>query len=227
MRVSSSRSLWNYALSPGWTPQEVEILKIALMKYGIGRWKKIVASECLPTKNIGQLYMQTQRLLGQQSLAEFVGLHIDLESVFLKNMELRNDKNGRAQVKNGLLVNMGDNYTRAEIEKKRRENIRRFGLSCDYYMSLNPPKAKTKEWLKVLTIDQILRDKTRFSVSQKIHQLEILKIALKKKLRATLKFKVYKNCNIGIVINRIDKSIHAHEAEYEYVEETLVESKAL
>ena len=59
-------------------------------------------------------------------------------------------------------------------------------------MNLKPPKAKTKEWLKVLTIEQILRDQTRFSVSQKIHQLHILKIALKKKLKALLKFQVYK-----------------------------------
>ena len=46
-------SLWNYALSPGWTRQEVEILKIALMKFGVGRWKAIENSECLPTKTIG------------------------------------------------------------------------------------------------------------------------------------------------------------------------------
>ena len=68
-------------------------------------------------------------------------------------------------MKNGLLVNMGDNPTKSEIEAKKRENIRKFGLSCDYFMQLNPPKAKTKEWLKVLTIDQILKDRTRFSVS--------------------------------------------------------------
>jgi hypothetical protein len=33
-----SKSLHNYTLSPGWTKDEVEILKIALMKYGIGKW---------------------------------------------------------------------------------------------------------------------------------------------------------------------------------------------
>ena len=42
-----------------------------------------------------------------------------------------------------------------------------------------------------------------------------------------MKFKVYKNCHIGIVINRIDKSIHLHDAEYEYEEETYVENKAM
>ena len=83
--VAHSRSLWNCALAPGWTVQEVEILKIALMKFGIGRWKAIERSECLPTKNISQMYLQTQRLVGQQSLAEFMGLHVDLEQVWLRN----------------------------------------------------------------------------------------------------------------------------------------------
>jgi hypothetical protein len=39
--VGQSRSLWNFTLAPGWDPKEVEILRIALMKYGIGRWKLI------------------------------------------------------------------------------------------------------------------------------------------------------------------------------------------
>lgn len=30
--------------------------------------------------------MQTQRLIGQQSLGEFMGLSVDLEKVFLDNM---------------------------------------------------------------------------------------------------------------------------------------------
>lgn len=44
--------------------KEVEILNLALMKFGIGKWRKIINSECLPGKSIGQIYMQTQRLLG-------------------------------------------------------------------------------------------------------------------------------------------------------------------
>ena len=117
-----------------------------------------------------------------------MGLHLDLESVYLRNRDRLKDPGSRYQVKNGLLVNVGDNMTAKELERKKRENIRLFGLSVDYYMHLKPPKAKTKEWLKVLTIEQIMRDKTRLSVSQKIHQLEILKVALKKKLNALYKF---------------------------------------
>lgn len=63
-----SKSLWNYTLSPGWTDEEVSILKKALQKFGIGKWKRIMQSNCLPGKSIGQIYMQTQRLIGQQSL---------------------------------------------------------------------------------------------------------------------------------------------------------------
>lgn len=73
---NQSKSLWNYTLSPGWSDDEVDILKLALKKFGVGKWKKILQSKCLPGKSIGQIYMQTQRLLGKQSLAEYMGLHL-------------------------------------------------------------------------------------------------------------------------------------------------------
>ncbi len=85
--ISDSKSLWNYTLSPGWTNEEVDVLKIALMKYGIGKWKRIKRTNCLPGKTIAQMNLQTQRLLGQQSLAEFMGLHVNLEKVFQENKE--------------------------------------------------------------------------------------------------------------------------------------------
>ena len=53
----------------GWTKEEVLALKLALGKFGIGRWVQIVDSGVLPGKLIQQLNGQTQRLLGQQSLA--------------------------------------------------------------------------------------------------------------------------------------------------------------
>jgi hypothetical protein len=84
-KIHDSKSLRNYTLSPGWTTNEVEILKIALMKFGIGKWGKIKRLKCLPGKTVAQMVLQTQRLLGQQSLAEFMGLRVDLEKVFLDN----------------------------------------------------------------------------------------------------------------------------------------------
>lgn len=45
------------------------MLKLCLMKYGVGHWQLIHSTGLLPGKLIGQLNGQTQRLLGQQSLA--------------------------------------------------------------------------------------------------------------------------------------------------------------
>ena len=53
----------------GWTKEEVVALKVALEKFGIGKWVQIVDSGVLPGKLIQQLNGQTQRLLGQQSIA--------------------------------------------------------------------------------------------------------------------------------------------------------------
>ena len=51
-----------------------------------------------------------------------------------------------------------------------------------------PPKIKTKEWLKVLTVDQILNVKNRFTTSQKLYQLEMLRIALVRKRESLYTF---------------------------------------
>ncbi len=91
-------------------------------------------------------------------------------------------------MKNGLIVNEGDNYTTKQINKKKKDNIEKFGLSVDYYQNLKPPKIKTKEWLKVLTVDQILNVKNRFTTSQKLYQLEILRIALVRKRESLYTF---------------------------------------
>ena len=107
-KIADSKSLHNYTLSPGWTKDEVEILKLALMKYGIGKWKDIQREGCLPSKTISQMNLQTQRLLGQQSLAEFMGLRIKLDLVFLENSK----KNGpNIQRKNNFIINTGNNMT--------------------------------------------------------------------------------------------------------------------
>jgi hypothetical protein len=63
----------------------VEVLKLALMKFGIGKWTRIEKSKVLPTKSIQQCYLQTQRLLGQQSLAGFMGLSVDIDRIRLDN----------------------------------------------------------------------------------------------------------------------------------------------
>ena len=67
--LTSLHCRWNFTPSPGWTKEEANILKLCLMKYGVGRWVQILETGLLPGKMIQQLNGQTQRLLGQQSLA--------------------------------------------------------------------------------------------------------------------------------------------------------------
>ena len=52
------------------------------------------------------MYLQTQRLLGQQSLAGFMGLHLDLERI------LDNNKQKTGLRKFGYLINEGDKLTK-------------------------------------------------------------------------------------------------------------------
>jgi len=78
-----SSSLWNSVLSPGFTQEEVDMLRLALIKYGCGSWVKIQYH--FPFKKCFQLNIQTQRMFGQQSLREFNGLYLDPKTIFQKN----------------------------------------------------------------------------------------------------------------------------------------------
>lgn len=76
---------WNFTPSPGWDKEEVQILKLCLMKYGVGKWTDITNTGLLPGKTFNQLYAQTQRLVAQQSIAPFSGLHVDIDRIRADN----------------------------------------------------------------------------------------------------------------------------------------------
>jgi hypothetical protein len=82
VKTADSPSLWNYSLSPGWTQETSEILRLAIIKFGCGNWKAIIESKCLPGKTRSQLNLQTQRMVGQQSIAQFKGIHLDTRVVW-------------------------------------------------------------------------------------------------------------------------------------------------
>lgn len=111
-------------MSPGWSREEAETLKLLLMRHGVGRWVRISDSGLLPGKQIQQLSAQTQRLLGQQSLAAFTGLRVDLDRIRADN-EARVD----APRKAGLIVNSGPNPTREIVRLLRGEAEKRYGLT--------------------------------------------------------------------------------------------------
>lgn len=132
---NQSKSLWNYTLSPGWKESEVTVLKMALMKFGVGKWKKIVKSNCLPGKSVGQIYMQTQRLLGQQSLGEFMGINVDADKVFGVNKKKKN-----VLRKNNFIVNNNDNLTKEEKKVLVEKNKIMFGVGAEQISKIVLPR---------------------------------------------------------------------------------------
>ncbi|OUM61143.1 hypothetical protein PIROE2DRAFT_12941, partial [Piromyces sp. E2] len=104
LRPNDSTSLWNCTLSPGWTQEESDILRDALIYYGIGNWKDIIEHGCLPDKTNAQMNLQLQRMLGQQSTAEFQNLHIDPYEIGKINSQKQGPNIRR---KNGFIINTG------------------------------------------------------------------------------------------------------------------------
>ncbi|CAD7705149.1 unnamed protein product [Ostreobium quekettii] len=125
-KIGDTASLWNHTAAPGWTPEDVRVLKLGLMKFGMGQWVKILDTGLLPGKLIQQLNGQTQRMVGQQSLGAFTGLRLDVD-------KLRKDNESRTDVtrKNGMIINTGDALTKKEKEQLRKEAIAKYGLSAE------------------------------------------------------------------------------------------------
>ncbi|KAJ2832689.1 hypothetical protein GGI24_001138 [Coemansia furcata] len=137
VRSNDSASLWNCTLSPGWTLDEVQVLRQALMKFGVGNWMKIIESESLPGKTIAQMNLQTQRMLGQQSTAEFNGLHIDT----LRVGELNSLKQGDdIKRKNNCIVNTGGKLGRDEVEKRRIKHREMFEVEEKVWKNIVLPR---------------------------------------------------------------------------------------
>ena len=119
--------------------------------------------------------------MGQQSLGEFMGLHVEIERVFIDN-SLKTD----ATRKNNTIVNTGDNPTKAERARKIAENQQKYGLSQDEWRHIKLPKRSNSEHKNVVMLEEI--DSNKFSTIEKIHhviQLQRLveyKIELIKKL---------------------------------------------
>lgn len=111
--------------------------------------------------------LQTQRLLGQQSLAEFMGLHVHLDRVFNDNLK----KVGPEVIrKNNFIINTGDNQTANERDARIKLNRQKYGLTMAEIKALKLPKSVAAGRKKggsggiVLTVEQIFNAKSNFSV---------------------------------------------------------------
>eukprot|EP00842_Homolaphlyctis_polyrhiza_P001517 jgi/Hompol1/2366/HPOL_002920-RA len=137
LRSNDSVSLWNCTLSPGWTREESDTFRQALLFFGIGNWHKVLESGCLPGKTNAQLNLQLQRLLGQQSTAEFQGLHIDPAMVGAINA-LRKGPNIKR--KNGFIVNTGSKMSKDTLKQRILENKERYEVPESVWKAIVLPK---------------------------------------------------------------------------------------
>lgn len=75
-------------------------------------------------------------MLGQQSLAEFMGLHVDIERIFFDNSSKKGFR------KFGCLINTGDKLTPEIKQKLLKINQEKYGLSEEYLRDLKLPNTK-------------------------------------------------------------------------------------
>ena len=141
-KIGDARSLWNFTPSPGWTKEEAATLRLCLMKFGVGMWVQIVESGVLPGKQIQQLNGQTQRLLGQQSLAEFTRLKVDVDRIREDNDAKQGPEIFR---KSGLITNTGGKLKPERLKALRAANVEKYGISDEVAEAIvlpPPPAAK-------------------------------------------------------------------------------------
>ena len=105
------REDYHLTLSPGWTSQEIGMLKRLIKRFGLGNWSRIIASGYLPGKTVSQLVSQTSKLIGQQSLWEFKGFHINVDHL-KAFVDLK-----QGIRRKGLLIHSGNNKSRQEIKQ--------------------------------------------------------------------------------------------------------------
>jgi hypothetical protein len=75
-------------------------------------------------------------------------LHVDLFRVWEAN-QAKTD----VVRKGGLIINVGDNPTKASIFRKREANKKLYGLSLETVNKIRLPRFEAQQWLKVLTLD--------------------------------------------------------------------------
>ncbi len=81
--------------------------------------------------------LQLQRFLGQQSTAEFQGLHIDPLVIGRANA-LKQGENVKR--KNGCIVNTGNKLTREELKRKIQENKENYEVEESVWATIELPK---------------------------------------------------------------------------------------
>lgn len=121
------------------------------MKYGCGAWRQI--GRHFPLKCCGQLNLQTQRLFGQQALAEFSKVHIDPNRIKVENDKIEGFR------KNTCLINTGNNLTKIEENKRKAAHTAKYGI----------PKEITDQIVVPVVLDRMLLLFSFIRIHEHIH----------------------------------------------------------
>lgn len=112
--------------------------------------------------------------MGQQSLAEFMGLKVDIDAVY----EMNKKRTGKR--KNGCLVNEGDKLTQEIKRELIKLNQDKYGLPQAYIDQLKLPNSNK---VKVYDMAKIINSKKAIGIAERIDLLVKVKKNLEKKLK--------------------------------------------
>ena len=105
-----------------WLPEEDQVLKKCIAKYGVGRYSPITQYAHLPFRSAAQLSARTKKLIGMGALQTFTGIHLDVDRVARDN---------RRRYKTDYVVNKsGVRKPESQIEQEWEHNERKYGLSA-------------------------------------------------------------------------------------------------
>jgi len=204
LRPNDSTSLWNCTLSPGWTQEESDILRDALIYYGIGNWKDIIEHGCLPDKTNAQMNLQLQRMLGQQSTAEFQFLHIDPYEIGKINSQKQGPNIRR---KNGFIINTGGKLSREDIKRKIQENKENYELPEEVWSKIVLPNREV-----------VIKNKVQEAINERRERLNKLEDELDSVLKAIVNRRrelrgmiPLKDSEIKTLVNRSNQKDNSEE----------------
>ena len=119
-------------------------------------------------------YLQLQRMMGQQSLSGFLGLHVDIDEVFADNQRKQGVRKYGC-----VLINQGDKLTPQQKLDLVERNRKRYALKPEYIKNLKLPAGCD---VKVFSVSKITNARKKFSVVEQITYLLSIQKNLEKKL---------------------------------------------
>ena len=125
-------------------------------------------------------------MLGQQSLAEFLSLHLDTKKITADNKRRVN-----AIRKHGIIVNDGNKLTREELVEKRILNQEKYGLTKEQVDAIKLPPPTS---VCFYSVKKIMNPKNDLSTIDRIEKLLEFELALKIKLDRIVEEKFRKQC---------------------------------